>query len=179
MVGNYDAVFVLAGARQRKIHGLELYRAGLATRLLLSVGRFEIRRFPELAVPYLAGSEAPDLLAAAQPIPPPERHFFVTVEAAGVRFERIAPGRFGTLREIAALAKWCEGRPEVRSLLVVSSGYHLRRVRMCCNALLPKGLRVDYAAAAGEARPGARILLLDLIKLPVYAVVLARMRLQA
>jgi hypothetical protein len=167
-----DAVFVLAGNRQRKLYGVELYRQGYAPRILLSVGRFEIRRFRELPLPYPAGSEPIDLLAAAQPIAPPERHFFVTFSSAEVSFERIGAGRLGTLHEIQALAMWRKQRPEVHSLVVVSSGYHLRRVRMCCRALLPKAMEVTYAAAPEQAGAAVRVLLLEFVKLSAYAVVL-------
>ena len=98
-----DAIFVLAGARERKQYGLELYRAGLAPRILLSVGRFEIRRLRELPLPTPL-----DLLSAVQSVPPPERHFFVEFDASGVRYKRTPVGRFGTLSEIRALAEWCE-----------------------------------------------------------------------
>lgn len=165
-----DAVFVLAGGRQRKIYGLELYAAGLAPQILLSVGRFEIRRFSELALPYPADVAPIDLLAAAQALPPLKRHFFVAFDQAGVAFEQIAAARLGTLREIRALAKWCDERTEISSLTIVSSGYHLRRVRMCCSALLPARIRVTYAAPPDESAPGWRNLFLELIKLPAYAV---------
>ncbi|HXL22035.1 MAG TPA: hypothetical protein VOA78_06195 [Candidatus Dormibacteraeota bacterium] len=171
-----DVVFVLAGEPQRKIHGLELYRAGYAPRILLSVGRFEIRRFAELDLPYPPGSAPIDLLAA-RPISPRGRHFFVTFSADEVSFEKIAPGWLGTLREIRALAKWCKQRPEITSLIMVSSGYHLRRVRLCCRALLPKAIRVTYAAVPGEAEVPAREFALELLKLPFYGAVLAGVRL--
>lgn len=161
-----DAIFVLAGAAERKAYGLELYRAGLAPRILLSVGRFEIRRLPELALP------APvDLLSAAQSVPPPERHFFVEFSDGGVRYERTQVGRFGTLSEMASLAEWCARNPEVRSLLVVSSGYHLRRVRMCCRALLPQ-VQCVFVAPQERPVPFGR-LAAEVVKLAVYHAVLA------
>src|SRR5262249_50830657 len=93
-----DAIFVLAGARERKSFGLELHRRGLAPKIVLSVGRFEIRRLPEVGLP------APlDLLSTAQAVPPPERHYFVEFDAGGVKFEKTRVGRYGTLSEIEAL----------------------------------------------------------------------------
>jgi hypothetical protein len=172
-----DAVFVLAGGRERKSYGLQLYSTGLAPLVLLSVGRFEIRRFRELAIPYPAGEPPIDLLAAAQAIPPAERHFFVAVDRAAVRFDRIACGRLGTLREIRALAARCSERPEISSLMIVSSAYHLRRVRMCCRALLPGRIRVTYVAVTDEPAASWRDLLLELVKLPAYAVVSLGLRL--
>jgi len=166
-----DVLFVLAGGQQRKVYGLQLYSQGLAPQILLSVGRFEIRRFREMTIPYPPQSEPIDLLAVAQTIPPAERHFFVAIERAVVTFERIAPGRLGTLREVRALAKWCTERPEITSLMMVSSGYHLRRTRMCCRALLPGRIRVTYVAVPDEPAPASRNLFLELVKLPAYAVV--------
>jgi uncharacterized SAM-binding protein YcdF (DUF218 family) len=169
-------VFVLAGEPHRKAYGLQLYRAGYAPRILLSVGRFEIRRFAELDLPYAAGSEPINLLAA-RPAALRERHFFVAFSAQDVSFEKIPPGRLGTLREIRALAKWCNERPEIASLIIVSSDYHLRRVRLCCRALLPKALGVTYAAVPEQVDVPARELALELLKLPVYGAVWAGVRL--
>ena len=52
-----DLIFVLAGKMERKQYGLELYRAGLAPRLVLSVGRFEVSKMPALDL-----EETPELL---------------------------------------------------------------------------------------------------------------------
>ena len=169
--GKRDAIFVLAGARERKEYGLELYRQGLAPRIVLSVARFEIWKFKEVALPLPPGSEPPDLLAAREAIPPPQRHFFVELDRGGVRFEKMRTGRFGTLAEITALAEWCERNREVRSLLVVSSAYHLRRVRMCCRALLAKDIDVTYVAAPGK--PPRKLAALEWVKLAAYWVVLS------
>lgn len=58
--------------------------------------------------------------------------------------ELIPRGRFGTLSEIRALGRWLESRPHIASLVVVSSGPHLRRVRACCRALLPTRLQLHF-----------------------------------
>src|ERR1035438_7158796 len=39
-----DLIFVMAGRMERKHYGLELYRAGVAPQLVLSVGRFEVSK---------------------------------------------------------------------------------------------------------------------------------------
>ena len=167
-----DAIFVLAGARARKAYALELYRQDYAPLIVLSVARFEIRRMPELSLPYPEGSVRIDLLAAAQSIPPAQRHFFVAFDAAGVHFEKTPVGPFGTLAEMQTLARWCERRPEIASLLVVSSGYHLRRVRMCCHALLPKKVRCVFVQTPEERRPPAALLALEAVKLAAYRLML-------
>jgi len=136
-----DLIFVLAGRVHRKEYALELFRQGLAPRLLFSVGRFEIRRFSKMSLP------APlDLLKMAQEVPPPERHYFVSFDGQDVQVEHVLPERFGTLTEIAALGRWLDANPKIRSVLVISSAAHLRRVRMCCRSLLKPDTRLSYLA---------------------------------
>jgi uncharacterized SAM-binding protein YcdF (DUF218 family) len=138
-----ELIFVLAGRVHRKQYALELFRQGLAPRLLFSVGRFEIRRFSKMSLP------APlDLLKMAQEVPPPKRHYFVFFDSQDqdVHVEHVLPGRFGTLTEIAALGRWLDANPAVRSVLVISSAGHLRRVRMCCR-LLKADMKLAYLAS--------------------------------
>ncbi len=180
--GHADLIFVLAGWQGRKVYALELYREGRAPRILLSTARFEIRRFASLALPVSV-----DLLKLAAAIPPPQRHFFVDFEGDSCRVERISVRRFGTLGEIEALAKWLHARPQIRSLLVVSSGAHLRRIRMCCRALLPGHLQLRLIAGPDEAwglhpegwgreKFGNALILSELLKLFLYRIVLALRR---
>ena len=140
-----DLIFVLAGAEIRKKFGLKLFRERSLRWILLSTGRFEIRKFTNLELPIKI-----DLLQIAAPIPPPQRHFFVCFEADSVAVERIPLRRFGTLSEIRALANWLEGRPEIQRILVVSSASHLRRVGACCRALLPKRVRSEMIPVPAE-----------------------------
>ena len=101
-----DLIFVLAGRVYRKDYALELFRQGLAPRIMFSVGRFEIRRFSKMALPVPL-----DLLKPAQELPPPQRHYFVFFEGQEVETQHVLPGRFGTLTEIEALARWLSKRP--------------------------------------------------------------------
>src|SRR6266851_8245954 len=130
---NADLIFVLAGRENRKQFGLELFNQGLAPRILFSVARFEIRRFSKMALPTQL-----DLLKLAQDVPPPQRHFFVLFQGRECHVEHVQPRRFGTLTEIASLARWLDANPEVQSLILISNETHLRRIRMCCQALLPR-----------------------------------------
>ncbi len=125
-------IFVLAGRAVRKRCALELFRDGVAPRLLFSVARFEVRGFRELALPV-----GLDLLLIAQLVPAPERHFFVLFGEGEPLVERIAVRRFGTLREIEALAGYLTRHLEIRSVIVVTSAVHARRVALCCRVLLP------------------------------------------
>src|SRR5271170_2620492 len=127
-----DLIFVLAGRSVRKRFALELFRDGVAPRLLFSVARFEVRGFRELALPV-----AFDLLPIAQEIPAPKRHFLVLFGEGEPRVERIAVRRFGTLREIEGLSAYLTRRREIRSVIVVTSAVHGRRVALCCRVLLP------------------------------------------
>jgi hypothetical protein len=136
-----DAIFVLAGLRARKVFAIQLLEQGAAPRVLFSVGRFEIRRFPELGLPPTI-----DLLKMAQSIPLPQRHFFVLFENQQFTVQRIPMRTPGTLSEIDALANWLGAHPEISRLLVISSSLHLRRLRMCSRTLLPRSVQAHFVA---------------------------------
>jgi hypothetical protein len=140
-----DAVFVLAGHKSRKVFAIQLLKQGIAPRVLFSVGRFEIRRFPELGLPQTV-----DLLQMAQNIPPPQRHFFVLFENGQFNVQPIPVRTLGTLSEMDALADWLDAHPQISTLLIVSSGRHLRRLRICSRALLPRTIRTSFAASPEE-----------------------------
>ena len=177
-VADGDLIFAVAGRQSRKMFALELFSQGRAPKLLLSVARFEIRRFAKLPLPVSL-----DLLSIAAPIPAPARHFFVSFEAgkSAVEFIQLR-GRFGTLREIQALAAWLKDRPTINSVLVVSSASHLRRVRLCCRAFLPRRLQFRMLADPNEnplewdqwwRRRDARVLIIgEPIKLLLYSILL-------
>jgi|SRR5271157_1257999 len=142
-----DVIFVLAGRECRKHFALEMLREGWAPKLLLSVGRFEIRRFSRLELP-----RSLDLLAIASATVPRHRHYFVTIDSEATQVQRIAVGRLGTLSEILAFSDWLREHNLIRSATVVSSGFHLKRVRMCCRRLVPEGTRLTFVAVPDESR---------------------------
>lgn len=142
-----DLIFVFAGRQYRKTFGLGLYEAGVAPRVLLSVARFEIRRFSHLQLPVPV-----DLLAHAAAVLPSQRHFFVLLDHGQRQVEKVPVLRFGTLGEIDALSAWLERHQEVRSVLIVTSSFHLRRVRMVCRAILPERVDIRYVAAKEESQ---------------------------
>ena len=165
-----DAIFVLAGHKSRKVYAIQLLEQGIAPRLLLSVGRFEIRRFPELGLPPTI-----DLLRMAQSIPPPQRHFFVLFENQQFTVHRIPVRALGTLSEIDALADWLLAHPEISSLLVVSSGSHLRRLRMCCRRLLRRNVKCWFVATpmeGGSTGSNRKAIMLECFKIACYLVLL-------
>jgi hypothetical protein len=165
-----DAIFVLAGRKSRKVYAIELFEQGMAPRLLFSVGRFEIRCFPELGLPQTI-----DLLQMAQSIPPPQRHFFVLLENQQFTVQRIPVRMLGTLSEIDALADWLLAHPEISSLLVVSSGSHLRRLRVCCRRLLRRNVKCWFVATPmekGNNDSNRKAIMLEWFKIACYQVFL-------
>ena len=165
---------MLAGRECRKHYGLRLLREGWAPTLLLSVGRFEIRRFANLELP----SPSLDLLAIASPTPPEGRHYFVEIRSGVIQANRIERGRLGTMSEMSALAAWLQAHPAVRSVMVVSSGFHLRRVRMCCGERLPEGPRWTFVAVPEETEylrerwwrdlAARKLLFSEVLKIAIY-----------
>jgi uncharacterized SAM-binding protein YcdF (DUF218 family) len=172
-----DLIFVLAGQEYRKHYALDLLGKKLAPRILFSVARFEIRRFSKLPLPIPL-----DLLKLAADVPPPRRHFFVSFLGNDVQVDHVLPGRLGTLTEMEALRRWLDENPEVRSVLIVSSRTHLRRLKICCRSLLsPKIDVVLVAASSGpsgvaEEQPGpiqtTLAVLVELFKVLLYSVLL-------
>lgn len=164
---------MLAGREYRKHFALRLFRDGWAPTLLISVGRFEIRRFSNLELPVFL-----DLPAVASTTEPRRRHYFVRIGSGTAEAQRIAVSRFGTLREIRAFSDWLQEHASIRSAMVVSSGFHLKRVRMCCRSLVPDGRRLYFVAAPEESRclrgnwwrdRGARKLVLsEFMKVAIY-----------
>jgi uncharacterized SAM-binding protein YcdF (DUF218 family) len=124
-----DAVFVFAGAMERKEYGVALWREGLAPSIVLSVGRFEWRRIPALGLPADSG-----LPALVESTPPPERHFFLVVRGGEAAATLRPVLRFGTAGEAAALVEEAAARGW-RSVLVVSTSFHLRRARLALGRL--------------------------------------------
>jgi hypothetical protein len=117
-----ELIFVIAGRMERKQYGLELFKAGWAPKLILSVGRFEVSKLSRL---NLNGFK--DLIALRDQTPPHERHFFLTVDASGMRSEKVRLRRWSTYGEALALRAFLENQ-DIRRVIIVSTDVHLRRV---------------------------------------------------
>jgi hypothetical protein len=174
-----DAIFVLAGGQDRKRFGLELFRQGLAPRILLSVSRFEIRRFAELV-----HDRPVDLMRMARDIPPSQRHCLIDFHRTETKVRWMRPGRLGTLSEMKALRKWLEENSDITSVLIVSSGMHLRRLRVCAVALFSRKYNLQFCAVpvgfkgamcddSEAGTPSWRPILLECLKLGIYSTLLA------
>jgi hypothetical protein len=142
-----------------------------------SAGSLEIARFAELDLPAW-----PRLLEQQRNIPPEGRLFFLEYDGESWGIERLPVRPLGTLNEIVALRNWLDRHSDVGSVLVVSSGLHLRRVRMCCRALLPRRVAFALAAVPGETaratnesvrrQDGLPGLIVECAKLALYGIVL-------
>lgn len=119
-----DLIFVLAGRMERKRYGLDLYRQGVAPRLVLSIGRFEVSKMSAL------GLDAFDRLKALRDqTPPGDRHFFLEMRGAGACIENTALPAWNTYGEVVGLRRLLE-RQSAGKVMVVSTDVHLRRVAM-------------------------------------------------
>jgi uncharacterized SAM-binding protein YcdF (DUF218 family) len=136
-----DCIFVLAGKQERKTYGIRMWRFGYATQLILSVARFEWRRFSELGLNSDGGLES--LVAQT---PPKNRHFLVRLDPESTICTSVRTGLFGTRSEAVALTEYLRDMP-VRSLLVVSSPAHLRRAELAFRRAFRKsGIHLTFVA---------------------------------
>jgi uncharacterized SAM-binding protein YcdF (DUF218 family) len=169
-----DAIFVFAGRHERKEYGLELWRRGVAPILLLSVGRYEWRRTLAMGLPSTGNLR--DLVDST---PPVRRHFVLALGPDGARAEWMARGRLGTRSEARELSRIASVRG-LRSVLVVSSAPHLRRVAISLRRALDPAVARSFAAVPEERssvrredwwrhRAGWSLVAAEYVKLPVYA----------
>jgi hypothetical protein len=149
-----DCIFVLAGKQERKIYGIKMWHFGYAAQLILSVGRFEWRGFSELNLESDGGLES-----MVDQTPPKKRHFLIRLDRQQTSCTPVQTGLFGTRSEARALAEYLRELP-VRTLLVVSSPAHLRRVALVFRRAFRKsGIHLTFVAvpeklsfASSEAR---------------------------
>lgn len=143
-----DAIFVFAGGQARKEEAAELWRDERAPILVVSVARYEWRRYKLLGLP---GFDR--LNDALERVPPPKRHFFVILEGDEVAVRHVPPRRWGTRNEARAMAALVRER-EWRSLLVITSAFHRPRVRRVVErALRGTEVAVTYASPSRGADP--------------------------
>jgi uncharacterized SAM-binding protein YcdF (DUF218 family) len=169
-----DAIFVLAGRPERKVYGLELWSAGVAPVLVLSIARFEWRTLPALGLPDDGG-----LAGLVAQTPPRLRHFLLVLDASGARAEWMPRGRLGTWSEALGAAGLARARGW-SSLLVVTSAAHVPRAGLAFRrALAGIGASARVAAVPDERSsirrsdwwrdPWSRkVVLGEWLKLPAY-----------
>jgi hypothetical protein len=138
MPSQSDVIFVLAGRPERKAYGLELFQQGIAPRLVLSVGRFEVRKMDAFGFQDLNMRELVKHMA------PKDRHFFVEISDGSRTVTPARIKRVGTFGELAALATYL-GERQIKTLTVISTSVHLRRVRLCCRKISAlRRLNISY-----------------------------------
>jgi hypothetical protein len=123
-----DVIFVRAGRPERKVYGMQLFHQGIAPRLILSVGRFEVRKMDRL------GFQRFNLRDLTSRLPPDERHFFIDIVGDSPRVTVRGDAGKGTYAELLSLSRYLESDP-VNSLLLVSTSVHLGRVRHYCQRI--------------------------------------------
>ena len=147
-----DCIFVLAGEQGRRIHGLKMWRFGYASQVILSVGRFEWQKLSELKLESDDG-----LQKLASQTPPEKKHSFVRLNHQEVSCSPIRAGTLSTHAEAKALAEYIRKNP-TRSLLVVSSPVHLRRVALSFRrALRERDVRLTFVAVPEQMPPRSQI----------------------
>ena len=117
-----DLIFVMAGKIARKHYGIELFRAGLAPRLVLSTERFEVSKMSKFG---LEGFD--ELIALRDRTPPDQRYFYWKMSAAGACIEKRKLPRCNTYGEALGLRQFLE-EEKAQTVIIVSTGIHLRRV---------------------------------------------------
>lgn len=159
-----DAIVVLAGRFERSMHAADLYRAGHAPRVVLSVA--------------VQDAGARQLEALGIRLPSPVDIHRQVLRAKGVppdRVELLGAPALSTADEAAAIAARF-GRRGAR-LIVVTSPYHVRRARMViARALEGSGAALAVCATPYETFPddwwrsqdAAREVLLEWAKIVFY-----------
>lgn len=145
-----DLIFVLGGHRTRKVFGALLFDRGWAPRILMSTGdppfiAQVVEREVDSKVP-ISKEVWKEIHACAQLEWPQAGQYFAYLDQFEWQVRPIPGGRFGTLGEIEALGSWLQNHIAIRSVLIVSIGTHLLRVRMCCQRFLPRDRRIRYIA---------------------------------
>jgi hypothetical protein len=127
-----DTIIVMAGRMERKHYALELFRAGLAQRLILSVGRFEVSKMDWSDLDCV--EELKSLRDATSPV---ERHFFVVIDVSGIRVSKGDLQMWSTYGEVLAYRRLIT-LADVRRVMVVSTDVHLHRVAMTFGTVFRK-----------------------------------------
>jgi len=137
----------MAGRMERKRYGLALYRAGLAPRLVLSVGRFEVSKMPQLDLECID-----ELKSLRDQTPPGERNFFVTLDVSKICIEKANLLRCSTYGEVLALRQLLK-QENGRRVMVVSTDIHLRRVALTFSRVF-RGTSFQFLYCPSPTRDG-------------------------
>jgi hypothetical protein len=173
-----DLIFVMAGRMNRKQYGFELYRKGVAPKLVLSVGRFEVSKMLQTAFAFVD-----ELVALRSVTPSNQRHFFVSLDRFGTRVELASVPQWNTYGEVVGLMGHLE-REHPAKVMVVSTDIHLRRVAYTIRKMLrdrpveffycPVLERDNLGKQSWWTRPDSRSYVFsELMKLAGYGLILS------
>jgi hypothetical protein len=132
-----DLIFVMAGKIARKHYGIELFRAGMAPRLVLSTERFEVSKMSKFGL-----ARFDELVALRDRTPAHERFFFWKMDASGESIEKRKIPRWNTYGEVLGLRQFLE-EEKAQTVMIVSTGIHLRRVALTC-AKVFRGVPIEF-----------------------------------
>ncbi|MCG7361872.1 YdcF family protein [Pseudoroseomonas ludipueritiae] len=150
-----DGIAVLTGGPERVEMGLRLLSDGLADHLIVS----GVSRSAELGDLVRSNNIAMDELPGAEAEPPPVRGAPPGVATPAVTLGRLATSTRGNGQEIAA---WARGKG-IRSLRIVTAGYHMPRAMLELRRNLPEVALVPHPVQV--AGPRASLLLREYAKL--------------
>ena len=137
-----DLIFVMAGKMERKQYGLELYQAGVAPILVISIGRFEVSKLSRICL-----DRANAIIALRDKTPPAERHFFWLADDAGIHIEKAELPVWNTYGEAIGLRQYlARNHVQARKILVVSTDVHLRRVACTFTKVFGDSVEFVYCA---------------------------------
>jgi uncharacterized SAM-binding protein YcdF (DUF218 family) len=140
-----DGIAVLTGGPERVEVGLRLLAAGRAEHLIVS----GVGRSAELADLARSNNIAGSALPGAEAEPPPAPGAPPGLATPAVTLGRLATSTWGNGQEIAAWAR----EKNVRSLRVVTAGYHMPRALLELRRNLPEVALVPHPVQAAGPRP--------------------------
>jgi hypothetical protein len=174
-----DLIFVMAGRIARKHYGLELFRTGMAPRLVLSTERFEVSKMSGFGL-----ARFDELIALRDRTPADQRFFYWKMDASGESIEKRKIPRWNTYGEILGLRQFLQ-EEKAQKVMMVSSALHLRRVALTVAKVFrnapveflycPVPPNLDGLSADGWwTRPGERrYVVQETMKLTGYRTILA------
>jgi hypothetical protein len=112
-----DLIFVMAGRMNRKQYGFELYRQGVAPKLVLSVGRFEVSKMLQTEFAFVN-----ELVALRSVTPTNQRHFFVSLDQSRTRVELAPVRQWNTYGEVVGLMHYLEHEHAAKIMVVSTMG---------------------------------------------------------
>jgi uncharacterized SAM-binding protein YcdF (DUF218 family) len=141
-----DGIAVLTGGPERVEAGLRLLAEGRAEHLIVS----GVGRSADLADLARSNNVAADALPGAEAEPPPVPGAPPGVATPAITLGRLAASTRGNGQEIAA---WARDK-NIRSLRIVTAGYHMPRALLELRRNLPDVALVPHPVQAAGPRPG-------------------------